>query len=318
MKENALAADLERLKGLAFARVASRRKLVEGFHKLPERAKEHPDYARLKKLYSWAFVPLSLWPVDVEGFGLKVLESVATGRKLDEKARLKCRLFQQPPPANVCEMVSEHERSVKAGSYEILIAAQHKFDLIEKQLGENPELKADWEAIKSHFDVNLFRNAIGVIRRRPVQERNFRGAGWKFSWGTEKEQFQNVFDVFCQKWDLYGMERERPLLLKLTVNITPYGTLIMIPRYWSFDPRRDLKWNAVKGWHGLRSAKKQGVKLSVNEVERRQEAERAKEYWEQATAGGLQGDRRKQWVMGRLGWDPRTDDSKLRRVLKRK
>jgi hypothetical protein len=54
----------------------------------------------------------------------------------------------------------------------------------------------------------------------------------------------------------------------------------------------------------------------VNEVERRLEAERAHEFWDQATAAGLKGDKREQWVMGRLGWVPQRDVSKLRRLLK--
>src|ERR1043166_5800885 len=62
-------------------------------------------------------------------------------------------------------------------------------------------------------------------------------------------------------------------------------------------------------------SRKKGIKLGVNEGERRQEAEKAGEYWGQATAAGLRGDRRNQWVMGRLGWDPRTDDRKLRRLM---
>ena len=109
---------------------------------------------------------------------------------------------------------------------------------------------------------------------------------------------------------------ERPLLLKLTVTITPYGTIIMVPKYWSFDPRRDLKWKAIAKLHRTRSAQKQGPKLSSNQAERRQDAKRAREFWAQATEAGLRGERRNQWVMGRLGWDARTDESRLKRLLK--
>src|SRR6185436_14730473 len=114
----------------------------------------------------------------------------------------------------------------------------------------------------------------------------------KFSWKTEAERFQNVFDAFCHRWDLYGMElrkipnskiqipnksqnpnpnsvcslseewEDRPLLLKLTVNVTPYGTIIVVPKYWSFDPKRDLKWGAVTSLHKMREVKRQGPKLS--------------------------------------------------------
>jgi len=40
----------------------------------------------------------------------------------------------------------------------------------------------------------------------------------------------------------------------------------------------------VQNWHRLRSATKHGLKLSVNEVELRREAERARELWDEATA----------------------------------
>src|SRR5262245_44605859 len=123
--------DLERLKQLAFGKVADRRKFVEGFHALEESVKGHPDYPRLEKLFPWVFVPLSLWPVDIEGFGLKILECVSAGRELDDRARLKCRLLGPPPAESVCTMVSQYEQRVKAGSYEVLLAADHKFNQIE-------------------------------------------------------------------------------------------------------------------------------------------------------------------------------------------
>ncbi len=43
---------------------------------------------------------------------------------------------------------------------------------------------------------------------------------------------------------------------------------------------------------------------------------KAKELWKEATKGGLKGDRRTQWVMGKLGWDARTDESRLRRLMR--
>jgi hypothetical protein len=313
---NDLRADLKRLEGLAFGRVADCRELVEKYHAVGAGAKGAPDYACLEKLYAWAFVPLSLWPVDIRGFGLHVLKCVAEGREVDAEARLKCRFLQEAPSERICRMVGEYEHSIKMGSYESLIEAQHKFDLMEWELGKNPELKADWEEIKKHFDVSKHQNPKGVIRRRMVQERNFRPADWKFSWEKEGQRFQNVFDAFCHKWDLYGMEGDKPLLLKLTVNMTPYGTIIMIPRYWSFDPKRDLKWGAITRLHRTRSAQKQGPKFSLNLAERRQEATRAKELWDQAAKAGLKGDRRNEWVMNRLGWVPGTDESRLRRLVK--
>ncbi len=36
------------------------------------------------------------------------------------------------------------------------------------------------------------------------------------------------------------MRGDEPLLMKLSVNITPHGTMIFIPAYWSFDAKRDV------------------------------------------------------------------------------
>src|SRR5206468_10075651 len=128
--------------------------------------------------------------------------------------------------------------------------------------------KAEWGRLKTEFAVEEYRNPAGIIRRRMVQERNFRPAGWKFSWETEEQRFQNVFDAFCHRWDRYGMEGDKPLLLKLSVNLTPFSTMIEVPRYWSFDPKRDLKWGAVTKLHRMREVRRQGPKLSPSRAAR--------------------------------------------------
>lgn len=99
----------------------------------------------------------------------------------------------------------------------------------------------------------------GIVRRWLVQERSFH-PGWDFRWETERERFQVAFDAFCHRWNLYGMENERPLLLKLTVNPTPHGLLIMILTYWSFDPKRDLNWSEINRLLEARGVPRQGPK----------------------------------------------------------
>jgi hypothetical protein len=315
--KNLLASDLAKVDGRAFAGVAGCAEFIQRFHRIRTAAQEHRDYGMLEKLYGWVMAPLSLWPVDVRGLGLHVLACIEAGRELDEGARLMCGLLGTAPAEEVCGAVSGYEHNVKTGSYEGLIEAQHKFDLMEEELGNNGELRMGWQAIKHQFHVDDYRNAKGIIRRRMAQERNFHAVDWKFAWETEAQRFQNVFDAFCHRWDLYGMEWDRPLLLKLSVNLTPYGTILMVPRYWSFDPRRDLKWKAITRLHRVRSAQRQGEKLSANNAERRREAERGRALWVEATKAGLRGERRDRWVIGGLGWDPRTDDSRLRRLLRK-
>ena len=66
----------------------------------------------------------------------------------------------------------------------------------------------------------MHANKRGVIRRRLSQERSFR-EGWRFDWSDRQSRFRNVFDAFCYAWDLYGVEKDKPLLMKVTVNPTP-------------------------------------------------------------------------------------------------
>lgn len=109
---------------------------------------------------------------------------------------------------------------------------------------------------------------------------------------------------------------EKPLLLKLSANLTPFGTMIFIPAYWSFDPKRDLKWKEITALHKVRGVQKQGPKLAKNKLELEREAARTKRLWTEAGNKGLKGASRTEWVMGKLGWDPRNDESRLRRLLK--
>jgi hypothetical protein len=301
---------------MAFVRAADCTEVIQRFHRLSKKARDGADFGLSREVYQSVFVPMSIWPVDVRGLCLHLLDCVEGGRRVDERARLLCEYLGEAPGRELCEQVAEYEHAVKAGSYESLIEAQYKFDLMEQELRENAEFKADWGAIKKVFDIGKYRNARGVVRRRMVQERNFRPVDWKFAWKKESERFQNVFDAFCHRWDLYGMEEDRPLLLKLSVNLTPFSTMIEVPRYWSFDPKRDLKWGAVSKLHRMREVRRQGPKLSPSRAARHTEAAAARRLWREATRAGLKGDGRKEWVMERLGWDARTDESRLRRLLK--
>jgi hypothetical protein len=308
--------DFEKFGKMAFRKAADCTEVIKRFHALGLAARQHADFDLLKKVYEWVFVPMSVWPVDVRGLCLHLLDCVENGRPVDEGAKMLAEFLEDVPSEKVCGAMAEYEHAVKEGSYESLIQAQHKFDSMESELSENEEFKADWERLKRQFPVDEYRNARGVIRRRRVEERNFRASDWKFSWKTEAERFQVVFDAFCHRWNLYGVENEKPLLLKLSVNVTPFSTLIEVPRYWSFDPKRDLKWGAITKLHRMREVPRQGPKLDPGRAARRGEAARAKAFWQQATKLGMKGDRRSQWVMGKLGWDVRTDESRLRRMMK--
>lgn len=310
-----LQADLARLSRLAFRRTERAREVVREFHRVKRQIRNHRDYADVERLCQWLFVPLTLGPVDVAGLMTHVLRKMVSGGKLDRKTKLLLALLGAPPDQAVQEMAAAHEHLVQQGNYESLIKSQPKFEEMEQQLHRDADFNRAWNEIKEHFPVDEYRNPKGVVRRRMVQERNFRSA-WDFRWTAKKDRFQNVFDAFCHKWNLYGMEGDRPLLLKLTVNLTPFGTMILIPAYWSFDPKRDLNWKAITALHRARGVHRQGPKLSKNRMAMREEAVAAKRLWKEAKTIGLKGRPRYEWVLARLHLDCGNDESKLKRLLR--
>lgn len=314
--KSGLKRDLEHLNRLAFHRVEACGDLLREYYRLPASARLHPGFQLMEIVHSWLLMPFSLWPVDFIGLGRHILDSIHRKRSLDSRMSLLFSFLHQLPTAKEQTAVASHELQVRTGNYETLITAQPKFTCKEEILEVNPRFKADWDAIKFAFDVAKYRDGKGIIRRRMVQERSFRAPGWELRWRTVKEKFNFIFDAFCHRWILYGMEGDRPLLQKLSINVTPSGTMIFIPRYWSFDWRRDLKWGAVTKLHRARDVHRQGEKLSSGEVERIKEAFKVQKLWQQAKSNGLRGETRKHRVVEQMGWPERNDFSRVARLLR--
>ena len=311
-KNSSVEGDLKRLGALAYHRLENSDDLVRKFHRFLK--SDHADLDHLRRLYDWLFVPITLWPIDIEGLFRAALDRASSGKRLDSTMILLIDLLPSIPSEQTQRTVSEHEHAVQRGNYESLIQARHKYDQIESRLAHNPMFQAEWNSIKARFDVRNFADHKGVIRRRLVTERSMRDH-WPFRWRKTADRFHAVFDVFCQRWNLYGMRGDRPLLLKLTANLTPFGTMIFVPAYWSLDPKRDLNWRAITALHKARGVPKQGPKLSGNQAAVREQAIRAREFWKEAAARKLKGEARISWVLEKLGWDSRTDERQLRRRL---
>jgi hypothetical protein len=204
---------------------------------------------------------------------------------------------------------------VESGRYERMLKQAEKFEEQERALLEDDGLSAVWQKIKENFDASQFQNSRGVIRRRMSQERNFR-EGWEFDWANARRQFDLLFDAMCYRWKLYGMEKDRPLLLKVSVNPTPHGTMIVIPRHWSLDPHRDLDWKLIGRLHRSRGSRKQGPKLSSARIEKSKEARKAKLLWAEARKNGKKGEARYEYVREKMGRDRRADPGWLKRLLR--
>jgi hypothetical protein len=390
--------DLQHLSTLAFRRSAHCAPLLQKFHTLKKQiaATGHPDLTW--NIYDWLLVPLSLWPLDFEGFSHHLLESFSSSASSsssgsssssiqNQNSKFKnssasspsststpdtrhsdplpdslihlLKLIDPPPPASTQSVVSSFEHDVESGRYEKMLKQAAKFDEQEKALLQNQQLAAEWAELKRLFSIKQFQNARGVIRRRMSQERGFRDPTWQFprptgpkrseggscnltscnlhplsaggegqgevvpSFKNQKSQITNLpgfhffFDAFCYRWKLYGMEHDRPLLLKISVNPTPHGTMIVIPRHWSLDPRRDLDWSLINRLHRSRGAKKQGPKLSSARIEKLDDAKKVRAAWQAARTKGLKGDRLHDFICQATRRDARSDPSWWKRLLRK-
>jgi len=308
-------ADLERLEKLAYQRTGWCGPLVERVHALRKKKTKAADLALVEKVYAWFFLPFTLWTVNFHELLAQLVTKIENKEPLDKKLRLLVHALPVLPSENVQEIVATHEWDVQRGEYAAQLAQSSKYDDREKTLLQNTALQTEWETIKNGFDVATFRDHKGVIRRSLASERGFR-PNWEVSQGETDFLFRAIFDVFCQKWDLYGMQNDQPLLQRLTMNLTPNGTMVFIPSWLSLDGKRSLNWKELKKLHAVRVTSRQGEKLSKNQAEQRKEAKRAFEFNEQAKKRGLRGDERIQWVTEKMKWRGETT-RKLSRSLRR-
>src|SRR5919109_1532139 len=76
-RDSSVQSDLKRFESLAYHRLENSKDLVRRFHRF--RRSNHADLGHLRKLYDWLFVPITLWPIDIEGLFRAVLDRAAAG-----------------------------------------------------------------------------------------------------------------------------------------------------------------------------------------------------------------------------------------------
>jgi hypothetical protein len=282
------------------------------YHSARQNLKEAVE-PQLRLLYEWMFVPPTLWPYNVQDVLEDCLANLEKGKRLKSRQRLLIDLLPEPPDAGICATVAEHEHHVQKGIYEDLVKMPVKFVQKDLAIQVDPQLHSDWARIKAAFKVEAFRDDKGVIRRTMATERNLRP--W-FSVNPRRrgDVFQATFDAFCLRWNLYGMQNDVPLVLKLAVNITPFGTLIHIPAYWSFDPKRDIRWDAIAALHRARVPGRQGAALAEGLAERMKLAEKLHALDKQAAALGLKGEKKHVFLCVGLGLVAGTSAKRISRL----
>lgn len=310
--KTALENDLERLSGRAYDRSEWAHDVLRLYHALTP-ALNKGTAQLLQGLYDWMFVPPTLWPFNIQDVLADCLTALEKKKRLSSRHRLLIDILPDPPDATVCATVARHEHFVQKGAYENLVKTPAKYEQNEIATVDNAELKRQWKRIKTTFDVRAYCDHKGVIRRTMSTERNLR-PWFSVNLRRRNEVFQAAFDAFCLRWNLYGMQNDSPLPLKLAVNITPYGTLIHIPAYWSFDPKRDICWNELAKLHRTRVPGRQGSAITEGRIERMRAAARLFKLDKEARRLGLKGDQKHEFLCAGLGWDPRTSPKRFQRL----
>jgi hypothetical protein len=307
--------DWNRLGGLAFRRREKVGELFRQISMLISSHNDHPDQPWLMLIRSWLLVPFTLWPVDFDGIGQYVCKRIEQGGRLEYDIVFMLECLESIPNRKAQDAISEYELLVEKGTYEPLIQSHAKYASQEKELLRNQKLRAEWRNFKRTFGVEKYRDRRGIVRRRMAQERNFR-RDWQFSGDTEKDRFRGAFDAFCHRWNLYGMEGDKPLLLKLSVNPTAHGLMIFIPSYWSLDSKRDLNWRKINRLHKARGALRQGPKMSEGRLERHIQAEAAYKAAQQARKLTLRGEERREYIAKMVGLPTNTEARTIRRLVR--
>ncbi len=267
----------------------------------------------LEPLYRWMFVPITLWPFNIQDVFRAFLARISTGKLFDDEMRLLLEVLPASPGEKVRAVVARHEHDVQRGHYEDLVTTTAKFDASEKAVASDPALNLEWNRIKELWNVDGYRDRKGVIRRTLGAERNLREP-FSVAWKKRDGRFQAVFDAFCLRWNLYGVQGDTPLLMKLSVNVTPHGTMIFIPAYWSFDYKRDVRWDAVMNLHRARAARRQGPVLAAGRAERKKDAEKLLRLDKEACRRGLKGGRKHEFLCRGLGWVLATSPKRITRL----
>ena len=308
----ALDLDLKKLQARAFDRAEWVEQALRRYHAaiLSLNAVEAQP---LRALYYWMFVPTTLWPFNVQDVLEDCLAVLEKGKRLNSRHRLLIELLPEPPDETICAAVADHELHVQKGTYENLVKTQAKYSQNEITIRTDPQLHRQWARLKAAFNVQAYCDHKGVIRRTMSTERNLRPT-FSVNLRRRDDIFHAAFDAFCLRWNLYGMQHDEPLLLKLAVNLTPYGTMIHIPAYWSFDPKRDIRWDAIASLHRARVPGRQGAALAEGVAERKQAAGKLRQLDQAARRLKLKGEKKHEFLCDGLGWVPGTSPKRLSRL----
>jgi hypothetical protein len=276
----------------------------------------------LQQIYTakeWYISPYSGWPNDVKGLSRFICKELDAGRELDREMATLLYFIKDVPCESEQKVVAEQERHVAMGYYDPLVRDNVKYKVRFQGLIESAGFNSDLKLLLELYDLHAFASERGVVRRLMLCERGFRVSEFYFKWDKLRRRFQNVFDGFCYKHDLYGLEwrdgKWIPLLMKVTVNLTPHGLIIYIPKWMSFDLYRDLMIAEIRKLQKARGVLRQGPKISRSRADRKELAKAAYRAGESALRDDITGDDRYDFVIEKCGLRSGTDYRRVRELM---
>ena len=156
------------------------------------------------------FVPPTLWPFNIQDVLEDCLADLEQGKHLNPRPCLLIELLPEPPDEQSALPRLNMSTIFKKELTKIFFTTQAKYAQNELAIKSDPQLRRQWARIKSAFNVQIYRDHKGVIRRSMSAERNLRPS---FSVNMRRRDgvFQAAFDALCLRWNLYGMQNDEPL-----------------------------------------------------------------------------------------------------------
>lgn len=291
-----------RLKELQWNRYGRCHEVVQDFIKHRKKISAHPQADALWRLFDWMLCPLTFWALDYLGVAKHVLDLIKRKQAFEADEILLLKLIEPVPAEFAQNQVGEYEKTVVKGLYDRIMKKPKKFEQVDLVRSKDVGLHTCWNQIKSRFPVAKYRSPAGVVRRHLTKERNF-DCHDKFAWKTRRQRFRVMLDALCYRHCLYGFEQDKPLLLKVSVNPTPHGTMIFVPKHMSLDGARDLDWKAIGQIHRAHGTRKQGTALSSKRILREAQREQALILDAMARKMKFKGEGRLQYILREMKLD---------------
>ena len=276
------------------------------------------DHKLLYVLKQWNISPYTDWPNDFGRLAKIACKEISAGRPIDRDMAALLYFVQDVPDPAEQEIVAEREFLVQAGNYDPYLKNHAKFQLQLKVLNESAEFAADLALLSEIVDLDQLAYN-DVIRRTLACERNIRPEQFYIRWDDQMRRWQHIFDGFCWKHDLYGLElidgKWSPLLMKVTVNATPHGVIIFIPKWMSIDFARDLVLREITKLIRSRGARPQGIKRTETQQEREELARAAYKAHLAALDLDKKGDDRIDFIIKELELLPEIEERRVRELV---